>query len=69
MYIHFDDGEIHALNNLVEYYDNDDTPEMKMECAHEIIGVLRFKIDSEKYDEMQRRKKKAEEITEGVDAP
>ena len=30
MYIHFDDGEIHALNNLIEYYDNEYTPYMKM---------------------------------------
>lgn len=48
--IYFDDEEVKVIRKMIEYYDSCDRENIPRECA-ELIGVIRFKVDSEKvYD-------------------
>lgn len=48
--VYFTDEEIKTIKEMIEYYDDCDSRNVPSECA-ELIGVIRFKICSErKYD-------------------
>lgn len=48
--VYFTDEEIKTIKEMIEYYDDCDSCNVPSECA-ELIGVIRFKICSErKYD-------------------
>lgn len=48
--VYFDDEEVKVIREMIEYYDSCDRENIPRECA-ELIGVIRFKVDSEKvYD-------------------
>ncbi len=48
--IYFSDEEVKVIREMIEYYDSCDRENIPRECA-ELIGVIRFKVDSEKvYD-------------------
>jgi len=47
--VYFNDEEVKVLKEMIEYYDSC-SGEVPRECA-ELIGAIRFKVDSEKvYD-------------------
>lgn len=46
--IYFDDEEVKVIKKMIEHYDSYDSGEIiPRECA-ELIGVIRFKVESEK---------------------
>ena len=48
--IYFSDEEVKVIKEMIEYYDSCDGENVPRECA-ELIGAIRFKVDSEKvYD-------------------
>ena len=48
--VYFSDEEVKVIKEMIEYYDSCDGENVPRECA-EIIGAIRFKVDSEKvYD-------------------
>lgn len=48
--VYFDDEEVKVIREMIEYYDSCDGENVPRECA-ELIGAIRFKVDSEKvYD-------------------
>ena len=48
--IYFSDEEVKVIREMIEYYDSCDSEIIPRECA-ELIGAIRFKVDSEKvYD-------------------
>ena len=48
--VYFDDEEVKVIREMIEYYDSCDSEIIPRECA-ELIGVIRFKVDSERvYD-------------------
>lgn len=48
--IYFSDEEVKVIREMIEYYDSCDWENVPRECA-ELIGAIRFKVDSEKvYD-------------------
>ena len=47
--VYFNDDEVKVLKDMLEYYDSY-SDEVPRECA-ELIGAIRFKVDSERvYD-------------------
>lgn len=44
--VYFDDKEVSVLKEMIEYYDSY-SGEVPRECA-EIIGAIRFRVDSER---------------------
>lgn len=52
--VYFDENEVQVLMDMIEYYDSCDIDSIPRECA-ELIGVIRFKIDSRRnYNEDTR---------------
>lgn len=48
--VYFSDEEVKVIKEMIEYYDACDGESVPRECA-ELIGAIRFKVDSEKvYD-------------------
>ena len=48
--VYFSDEEVKVIKEMIEYYDSCDNENVPRECA-ELIGAIRFKVDSEKvYD-------------------
>ena len=48
--VYFSDEEVKVIKEMIEYYDSCDSENVPRECA-ELIGAIRFKVDSEKvYD-------------------
>lgn len=48
--VYFSDEEVKVIKEMIEYYDAFDGENVPRECA-ELIGAIRFKVDSEKvYD-------------------
>ena len=48
--VYFSDEEVKVIKEMIEYYDACDREIVPRECA-ELIGAIRFKVDSEKvYD-------------------
>ena len=43
--VYFDENEVKVLMDMIEYYDSCDIDSIPRECA-ELIGVIRFKVDS-----------------------
>ena len=43
--VYFDENEVKVLMDMIEYYDSCDVGDIPRECA-ELIGVIRFKVDS-----------------------
>ena len=57
--VYFTEEETKTIKEMIEYYDDCDSRNVPSECA-ELIGVIRFKICSEKkYD--------SEDTEDGVD--
>ena len=48
--VYFSDEEVKVIKEMIEYYDACDRENVPRDCA-ELIGAIRFKVDSEKaYD-------------------
>lgn len=48
--VYFSDEEVKVIKEMIEYYDACDGENVPRECA-ELIGAIRFKVDSERvYD-------------------
>ena len=45
--VYFSDEEVKVIKEMIEYYDSCDGENVPRECA-EIIGAIRFKVDSER---------------------
>ena len=45
--VYFSDEEVKVIKEMIEYYDSCDGENVPRECA-ELIGAIRFKVDSEK---------------------
>lgn len=45
--VYFDDSEVKVLREMLEYYDSCYDKPIPRECS-ELIGAIRFKVDSER---------------------
>ena len=45
--VYFSDEEVKVIREMIDYYDSCDDDCIPRECA-ELIGAIRFKVDSEK---------------------
>lgn len=60
--VYFTDEEVRVIKDMIEYYDSCDEDCVPRECA-ELIGAIRFKIESEKVYDFED----AEDDEESVD--
>lgn len=64
--VYFDDSEVKVLREMLEYYDSCYDKSIPRECS-ELIGAIRFRVDSERIRDDKERVFETTDTEDGDD--